>query len=250
VLKVPDDARNFPTIPSSLEYSVPDDHGYLALSIIYQKQRKSSILDYLIQLQTTIRERIASLGITILDSPWGGQGLYLYPSKTIHCVLLTEVFESQPTFADICSHSLANHPWLNMDISDIAAFEVQPRWLFTFPRKMHPEDPGTCSFTVQIYLEQFVIDQLQPHFGGATKVYQSRNVGLVRGATNLARFMSDRVSPVREVETEKIQRVFEDLHKQFLVPQRFVIDQLSVVKSNSWMSNPNPEVKSYQLRLR
>src|SRR5215216_6238787 len=130
VLQVPDDALNFPTIPASLEYSVPDNHGYLALSIIYHKQRERGILDYLVQLQTTIRERIASLGITILDLPWGGHGFYLYPKRTIHCVLLVNVFESQPTFADICSKSFDDHRWLNRDISDIAAFEVQPRWLF------------------------------------------------------------------------------------------------------------------------
>jgi hypothetical protein len=61
--------------------------------------------------------------------------------------------------------------------------------------------------------------------------------------------MSNHVSPVGAAETEKIQQIFEDLHKQFRDPQRFVIDRLSVVKSDSWMSNLSPEVKSYQLRI-
>lgn len=208
------------------------------------------MLDYLVQLQTIIRERIASLGVTVLDSPRGGQGLYIYPERTLHCVLLNEVFESQPTFADICSRKLDKHSWLYTDVSDISAFEVQPRWLFTFPRKTHPEDPSTRSFSLQVYVEESVVKKLQTRFGGFAKVYPSGSAGLVRGATNLARLMSDHAIPLGTPITKGIRQIFGELHEQFSHPKRFAVDRLSLVISDSWMSNDSPEVKSYHLVTR
>lgn len=229
-------------------YECIHDHGYLTLSIIYGAQSDSNILEYFRRLQSLIRTRIETLGFSVLEKPGAGEGLYIYNPQAIHCSLIDNKFQQRPTFDQLLKMDLKRHPWMVTTLCDIKPFEIQPRWFFAFHSDGNFKTQTTCSFAIQVYIEQDVVEEINSKFKGVAKVYTTGVQRLVRAATVLARFISPRDLLIGDYETAAIAQLFNELHSTFRNPRNFLIDRLTIVRSDSWLSNPDPEVKVFQLK--
>jgi hypothetical protein len=237
---------NFTTIPTNVGFDRPEGFGFLSLVIHYASQEDASVLACLQELQEFIASRVPSLGYDILESPWSGGGLYLYPPQSLHCVIIYEKKIPPWSFADVKEMDVSNHPWLRADVSQVLPFTIFPRWFFTFDDSRIDAAP-TVAFSLQIYMQSEVVNSLRREFIGTPKVYLTNSPGYIRGATNLARFMSDKKCRTQITNLSGIKELFRDLDKTFGVPRSFTVDCLSFVKSDCWLANPNPKVRDYQL---
>jgi hypothetical protein len=138
------------------------------------------------------------------------------------------------------------HPWLGADVSQVLPFTIFPRWFFTFGDSQVDATP-TVAFSLQIYMQSEVVNSLRRKFIGTPKVYLTNSPGYIRGATNLARFMSDKQCPAKVRNFLGIKELFFDLDRTFRVPVFSTVDRLSFVKSDCWLANPNPKVRDYHL---
>jgi hypothetical protein len=237
---------NFTTIPTNIGFDRPKGFGYLSLVVHYASQKDASVLAYLQGLQEFIAGRVSSLGYDILESPWSEEGLYLYPPHSLHCVILYEKKIPPSSFADVKAMDVSYHPWLGADVSQVLPFTIFPRWFFTFGGSQVDATP-TVAFSLQIYMQSEVVNLLRREFAGVPKVYLTNSPGYIRGATNLARFMSDKQCPAKVRNFSGIKELFRDLDKTFSVPVSFTVDCLSFVKSDCWLANPNPKIQDYRL---
>jgi hypothetical protein len=237
---------NFSTVPSVMAFEFPREFGFLSLVVRYASQKDQAVLSYIQTFQSLVKERVAEMGIEILRTPWDGEGLYLYPPESLHCVLIYEEHHPRLSFARVAEMDLSHHEWLTADLSQLRRFTIVPRWFFTFGNTLN-ESVATVAFSLQIYVEREVLARVNRSFKGTAKVYETPSKGIVRGATNIARFISSKPCPSAIKGAPEICCLFSDLNSMFEKPREFTVDCLSFVRSDCWLANSNPIVRDYFL---
>jgi hypothetical protein len=250
---VENEARDFEIIAECFAYEQRQQSRFLSISAILNEQSDKRLLNNVVQLQTTIREKIAHLQIAVIESPDQGNGLYLYPKETLHCTLFFDPRLSVTASQEDLDYLLENHPWRLIATSEFKPLMAYPRWFYS--RASNADPLPTTTFSLQLHFNAEEFGKIRDGFlksplNGALnpcKVRRSAIDKWVRGTINIARFLSDRSELLPHDLNRDLCDLYAKLNRDADKLPATRLDALSLSNSNAWLSAPSSIVQVYRL---